>query len=210
VFDRHQQFGVTWTDHDGWRVPEAFSGADAEAACVRASAGLADLSWMLKFDVKGRGLRRPLAIGGGACSWVLGPLHALVTCEPPAREEVLKRLEAPEPKGPDASPPPPMYVTDVTSVFAQFLLAGPRSRQVMSKLSSINVSERSLPNLSCGQTGVAHVGAIVLRKDVGGIAAFHILVSREYAESVWDAIMHAGHEFHLSPFGLRAQRQLNV
>jgi heterotetrameric sarcosine oxidase gamma subunit len=209
LFDRHQRLGAVWTDHYGWRIPDVFTAAESEAACVRESAGLADLSWMLKFDVKGPGLSRPLALGPGVFSWVLGPLHCLVTGEPPAREGALKRLEAPE-AGLDASPFPAIYVTDVTSVFAQFLLGGPRSRQVMSKLTSINVSERSLPNLSCGQTTVAHVGAILLRNDVDGIPAFHMLVSREYAESVWDAVLHAGHEFHLSPFGLRAQRLLNV
>ena len=36
------------------------------------------------------------------------------------------------------------------------------------------------------------------------LPAYHLLVSREYGESVWDAILHAGHEFHIAPFGLKA------
>ena len=81
---------------------------------------------------------------------------------------------------------------------------------MLSKLTSLNASERSLPNHSSRQASVADVGAIILRNDVDGIPAVHVLVSREYAESVWDSIVHAGHEFHLAPFGLRAQRLLNV
>jgi glycine cleavage system aminomethyltransferase T len=73
---------------------------------------------------------------------------------------------------------------------------------VLRKLTSLNVT--TLGNLACGQASVAHVHGKVLRDDIGDIPAFHILVSREYGESVWDAILHAGHEFHMTPFGLKA------
>jgi glycine cleavage system aminomethyltransferase T len=61
-----------------------------------------------------------------------------------------------------------------------------------------------MENLACGQTSLAHVHSIVLRDDLQGVPAFHILVSREYGESVWESILHAGHEFQLAPFGLKA------
>jgi len=199
-----------WTDCYGWRVPDVFTTADSEAARVRESAGCADLSWMLKFDLKGDGLGRAPAVGDGARLWALGPLHRLVTCAPPAREDVLGHLDAARAGGPDSPGRAPLYITEVTSVFAQLLVCGPRAREVLGKLTSLDLSERSLPNLACGQTSVAHVGAIVLRQDADGIPAMHVLVSREYAASVWDAIVHAGHEFNLAPFGLRAQRLLNV
>jgi glycine cleavage system aminomethyltransferase T len=210
LFNQHRRSGAVWTDHYGWQVPAFFAAAGSEAASVRESVGLADLSWMLKFDLKGHGLRRPLALGEDAFSWDLGLLHYLVTCEPPARDGFLGRLEALQAAGSDGSGIPPIYMTDVTSVFAQLLLAGPRSRQVLRKLTSVDVSERPMPDLSCRQTSLAHVGAIILRKDFDGVPAFHVLVSREYGESVWDAILHAGHEFHLSPFGLQAQQLLTV
>ena len=55
---------------------------------------------------------------------------------------------------------------------------------------------------------MAHVHAMVLRKDLKGIPAYHLLVGREYGESVWESVLHAGHEFHITPFGLEAQRLL--
>lgn len=197
-------------EHHGWQVPAYFSKPEDEAARVRESVGLADLSWMLKFDVKGSGLKSPLALGEGAFSWVLGPLHVLVTCNPSARREVMDRYQALQAGGADLSLPPPVYVTEVTSVYAQFLLAGPRCRQVLGKLTSLNLSETSLPDLTCGQSRVAHVHAIILRHDLDGVPAYQLLVSREYGESVWDSVLHAGHEFHLSPFGLQAQQLLKV
>jgi glycine cleavage system aminomethyltransferase T len=210
LFNRHRKSGASWTDHYGWQVPVSFSAARDEAACVRESVGIADLSWMLKFDLKGYGMKSPLALGGGAFSWVLGPLHRLVTCEPSARDGVTERLQRLQAVGSDLSLPPPIYVTEVTSLYAQLLLAGPRCRQVLGKLTSLNLSEGSLPDLSCGQASVANVHAIILRKDLDSIPAYHLLVSREYGESVWDSVVHAGHELRLSPFGLQAQQLLKV
>lgn len=190
-------------EHHGWQVPAYFTFAQKEAAAVCQSAGLADVSWMAKFDLKGHGLKTSPDVKAGARFWRLGPAHGLVTCDPPVRDAVLERLQ------PDVGLPPPVYVTEVTSVYAQFLLAGPRSRDVLRKLTSLNVSETALPDLACGQASLAHVHAIILRQDLGQAPAFHLLVSREYGESIWDAVMHAGHEFHLSPFGLRAQQLLS-
>jgi len=48
------------------------------------------------------------------------------------------------------------------------------------------------------------VRAIILRRDLGPLPAFHLLVSREYGESVWDSLLHAGSEFPITQFGLKA------
>ncbi len=49
-----------------------------------------------------------------------------------------------------------------------------------------------------------------LRQDFPQIPAFILMVGREYGESVWDAVLHAGEEFHMTPFGLRAHEILSV
>jgi len=200
LFHAHERAGASLVEHHGWQVPAYFRWAQKEAEHLSKSAGLSDLSWMTKLDLKGWGLKTPPAVGA-ARAWCLGPQHYLVTCEPPKREALIANLRS-FPASRDLSLPPPVYITDVTSVYAQFLLAGPRSREILRKLTSLNVS--ALENLACGQASVAHVHGTVLRDDLFGLPAFHILVSREYGESVWEAIMHAGHEFQLAPFGLRA------
>lgn len=210
LFNRHRQHGASWIEHHGWQVPACFVTVEGEAACVRRGAGLADLSWMLKFDLKGYGLKSLPALGNRALPWVLAPLHFLLTCDPSDREAVTESLQHFPVAGRALSLPPPIYVTEVTSVYAQFMLAGPRCRDILSKLTSLNLSESSLPDLSCGQSSVAHVHTIILREDLGDIPAYHLLVSREYGESVWEFILHAGHEFQLTPFGLQAQQLLRV
>lgn len=193
-----------FTEHYGWEFPASYRFAESEATSVRQSAGVADISWMVKLDLKGYRLNKSLRLGEKAFSWLLGPLHFLVTCDPADRGVVLTQIKLLQSAGSDLLLPPPLYMTDVSSVYAQFLLAGPKSREVLCKLSSLNISESSLPNLACGQSNVGHVRAIVLREDLNSIPAFHLLVSREYGEAVWESIIHAGQEFELEPFGLEA------
>jgi glycine cleavage system aminomethyltransferase T len=188
LFHRHEQAGASFVDHYGWRVPACFTIAQKEVEQLSKSVAVSDVTWMVKLDVKG--LQTPPEIVDGT-AWRLGPRRFLVTCPPKA-----STLEV----------TPRVYITDVTSVYAQFLLAGPRSRDVLRKLTSLNVT--TLGNLACGQASVAHAHGTLLRDDIGPIPAFHILVSREYGESVWDAILHAGHEFHVAPFGLDALESL--
>jgi heterotetrameric sarcosine oxidase gamma subunit len=187
--------GAPMMDHAGWQTAASFTSPREEMARVSASAGLADVSWMTKLDLKGTGVNALTALDARSRSWALGPAHLLVTCDPEARDSVLAQVSSAD----------GLSVTEVTSVFAQVVLAGPRARDILRKLTSLNVSEAALPDLGCGQTTLAHVrGAILLRQDLGGLPAFHILVGRDYGEDIWDSLLHAGHEFDLAPFGFEA------
>ena len=189
LFHTHIGAGATMGERHGWQVPASFTGAQQEANLLSNSAAVSDLSWTTKLDLKG------CRVKPAGTAWHLSPGHFLITCDPPKREAVIASL-------------PPSYVTDVTSVYAQFLVAGPRSRDILSKVTSLNVA--AFRNLDCGQAAVAHVHAIVLRDDFAGLPAFHVLVSREYAESVWEAVLHSGHEFHAMPCGFEALERLGA
>jgi len=179
LFHLHRRAGASFIEHRSWQLPAFFSSAEQEAAEVRKAVGLADLSHVLKFDLR----REPSHDG-----WWLGANHYWMIVEPPLD--------------------PPSGSIDVSSVYASLCLAGPRSRNVLNKVTSLDVSEVALPNLRGAQGMVAHTHAVVLHEDIGSIPAFHLLVSREYGESVWETIVDAGEEFHLCPFGLTALQSL--
>jgi heterotetrameric sarcosine oxidase gamma subunit len=181
LFHLHQTLGGNFVDQYGWQMPASFSRPEEEVPAVRSRAGLADISYRAKFL---------MVVQPDRYWWRLAARQYLMIGTPP--------LEAPA----DA--------VDVTSVYTNLLLAGPRSRQVLSKLTSLNVTEQSLPNLSCAQASVGHVHCIVLREDLAGLPAYHLLVGRDFAESLWESIAHAGHEFHLCPFGASALQALSV
>jgi len=175
LFYVHHRTGAKFAERYGWEMPFSFTSPESEKLQVREHVGLTDLSYRAKFDTK---TEPPQPF---CC---LGRNHYLVLSESPVD--------------------PPSGATDVTSVYANLFLAGPRSKGVLEKLTSLDISDARLPNLSCAQASLAHVHAIILREDIGSIFGFHLLVSREYGESVWEAILEAGHECHLEPFGLGA------
>ena len=210
LFHMHHETKATMIEHHGWLVPGSFTSREQEASRVRESAGLADISWTLKFDLKGRGLGQRPEIGPEAAWWDVGRLHALVTCEPAAEISLRQRLEQIATAHADPALPPPLCVTDVSSVYAHLSLAGPRAREVLSKLTSLNLSDESMGHPRSAQASVAHVQAALLRRDLNGVRAYELLVSREYAESVWESVLHAGHEFEIVPFGLDALLMLRA
>ena len=193
---RHREMGAAIAEHDGWQVARHFTSPEEEARRVRDTAGLADWSWISKFDLKGYGLSSPPPAEPGVHHWLLAPGHYLVTSQDTGRAKAGLNL------------PAPARWTEVTSLYAALLLAGPRSRDVLAKLTSLNVSDSALPDGACAQSGLSHVHAIVLRQDVGGLLTFLVLVGREYAEFVWDSIMHAGHEYDITPFGIACRSLL--
>lgn len=199
---KHVSMGAAIEDHHGWRVAARFATPEVEAARVREGAGLADVSWMGKIAIKGRGAENEKWSMENGTAWTLAKEHWLVTCAAEHREAVLEAARR------AAAAHPCLRVTDVTSAFAALLLAGPRSRDVLRALTALDVSARAMPDRTCAQTGLAHVHAILLRQDLGPVPAFRVLVDRAYGEYVWDAVMHAGHRHGIVPVGLTASKRM--
>jgi glycine cleavage system aminomethyltransferase T len=160
----------------GWQLPAWYSEPSSELAQVRASAGISDASYLAKLDLRGPAVN----FASPARLWQLTPAHALVTS--PRTIDFI----------------PSSFLTDVTSIYSAILLAGPKARDVLHKLTTLNVSDSAMPESSARQTRVAHVNATILRSE-----GFLILNTRDVAEHVWEALLHAGAQ----PFGMVAQQQ---
>ena len=159
----------------GWQLPAWYTDPSSELEHVRASVGISDVSYLSKLDLRGPAAEFPAP----ARLWQLTPAHALVT-----------------------SPLPIPFVasssvTDVTSVYSAILLVGPKSRQVLHKLTTLNVSDGAMPEGAARQTRLAHVNATILRSE-----GFLILNTRDVVEYVWQALLQVG----AHPFGMVAQQ----
>ena len=89
-------------------------------------------------------------------------------------------------------------------------LAGPRSREVLKKLTDADLSSDAMPYLAASECVIAGVPAIVLRIGFVGELGYEIHVPSQFGLSMWEAILEAGREFSLAPFGLEAQRLLRL
>lgn len=203
----HERMGATRVELSGWEASDHFGSPEDEAAQTRTGVGLADCGWLPKFALKGSELTAAPDLNDNSHAYKLGRGHYLVTCDVDARPAVEARLDSLS-RPSSESDPPAFYTTDVTSVYASFLLAGPRSVDVLRKLTNLDVSDAALPNSASAQAEVEHIHAIIVRNDIGALPAYWLLPGREFGEWFWEAVMHAGKEFNITPFGLAAQRLL--
>jgi sarcosine oxidase subunit alpha len=100
------------------------------------------------------------------------------------------------------------HLTDVTSVYAGMALIGPRSREVLHKLTAIDVRPTALPDGACAETALAGVHALLLYADLGTLPSYEIYVTRDVAEFVWETLLDAGREYGIVPIGFLAYRSI--
>ncbi len=194
-----------------WEVMGHFQSPDSEARNVHERVGLADVSWLGKVDFKGDALRnagedlraRLLKYGIDEI-WELGRGHWLGTFLRAGHDsDLIEKIQENEAGS-------CFHVTDMSSVYAALLLAGPNSRDVLNRLTELDVLNEAFPNLSARETGLAHVHAFLLRDDLDeAIPAFQLLFARSFGEHVWNAVMEAGEQFGILPFGLNAMNIIN-
>jgi sarcosine oxidase subunit alpha len=101
-------------------------------------------------------------------------------------------------------------MTDVTQGLAAVNLAGPRSREIMGKLCELDCSSEAFTYLDGKRADVAGVPCLILRIGFVGEVGYEIHCPSAQGEHLWDALLEAGEEFGLKPFGLEPQRILRL
>jgi sarcosine oxidase subunit alpha len=97
-----------------------------------------------------------------------------------------------------------------TGAFAAVNLAGPLSRQVLAKLTTLDLSSAAFPFVAAREAEVAGIPARLMRVGFVGEVGFEIHVPAEHGAALWDAIMAAGEPHGIRPFGVEAQRVLRL
>jgi sarcosine oxidase subunit alpha len=101
-------------------------------------------------------------------------------------------------------------IVNATGAFAALNLAGPQSRAVLARLTSVDLSHAAFPYLGLRETEVAGAPVRLMRVGFVGETGYEIHVPAEYALHVWDAIVEAGRPEGIRPFGVEAQRMLRL
>jgi sarcosine oxidase subunit gamma len=203
--------GKATVERAGWRVVATFSTAEAEAAAVQRSVGLADLSPWGKIQIQGAealpALKTTFGDAPAAIGAVTAPAGGLLAClsrdgwylaVPPGGEVAALVTLRGNLRG-------FAHAVDVTHGNAAFLLAGPNSLDVMPKVCGLDFRPRAFPNRTVRQSSVARLRTIIIRDDLpGGVPAFHLHLSRSEAEYLWDTLLDAASEFGGQPVGATA------
>ncbi len=103
-----------------------------------------------------------------------------------------------------------VQLTDLTQGLSAVNLAGPRARQILSELTDIDCSPEAFKYLDGKQAKVAGVECLILRIGFVGEVGYEIHFPAAHGEYVWDALMEAGRDQGIRPFGLEPQRILRL
>ncbi len=103
-----------------------------------------------------------------------------------------------------------VHAANVAEAFAAFNLAGPQSRAVLRKLTGADVSNTAFPYMHVRQIEVAGVPCRVMRIGFTGELSYEIHAPTGYALHLWEALIEAGQEHDIRPFGVEAQRVLRL
>jgi 4-methylaminobutanoate oxidase (formaldehyde-forming) len=105
--------------------------------------------------------------------------------------------------------PADAIVTDVTSGWATLHLAGPRSRELLSRLTDSDVSGEAWPFLHGETIDVARAKALALRVSFTGELGWELLVPTEFVADLYEHIVRAGADLglrHAGAFAFEAAR----
>ena len=103
-----------------------------------------------------------------------------------------------------------VHLTDVTQGLSAVNLAGPRAREIMGRVTELDCSAEGFTYLDGKQADVAGVPSLILRIGFVGEVGYEIHCPSAQGEHLWDALMDAGREFGVKPFGLEPQRLLRL
>ncbi len=95
----------------------------------------------------------------------------------------------------------------VTEQWAQYAIAGPNSRKLLQKIidKDHDISNEAFPYMACGEVTVCGgVRARLFRLSFSGELAFELGVPARYGDSLIKALMSAGEEFGVTPYGTEA------
>jgi len=97
-----------------------------------------------------------------------------------------------------------VYTANVTEQFAQVAVVGPNARKVLEKLGGMDVSKESLGFMEWADGTLGGFSARVYRISFSGELSYEIAVPASQGRAFWDALLAAGAEYNVMPYGTEA------
>ncbi|MGG5810437.1 GcvT family protein [Falsiroseomonas sp. CW058] len=219
--------GVEPVEEPTYRRSNAFPHVRAECHAVRTNVGLYETSNYAKYEVTGRGARRwldrvfacriprpgrmaiaPMLNEAGR---IMGDLS--IACIAEDRYLIVGSGFA------EAfhmrwfwrqRPPEDVFVRSACSTLTGFALSGPRSRDVLAKVASADVSNDAFRFFAVKEMAVGMSPALVQRAGFTGELGYEIWVTPDYQLQLFEDLVAAGEEFGMALYGGRAISSLRL
>jgi sarcosine oxidase subunit alpha len=138
----------------------------------------------------------------------LGENHFLMTTTTGGAARVLGWMERwVQTEWPDMQ----VYMTTVTDQWSTFAVVGPQSRTVLGRVcQDVDLSNAAFPFMSWCEGTVAGVAARIMRISFSGEMSFEVNVPSNYGASVWKALLEAGADLDITPYGTESMHVLRA
>ena len=102
------------------------------------------------------------------------------------------------------------FVTDVTSGYTLINIQGPKSRDLLSRITSTDLSNEAFPYMSGKEIDFAYARPLALRVTYEGELGWELHVPTEFSVHVYEVLVDAGAEFGLKHAGFQALNTLRI
>jgi sarcosine oxidase subunit alpha len=216
----HAAHGALFVANNGWQTVTRYADLAAEEAAIRTGLGLADVSASAKLALQGPGVAivaqalvadraadRPHAVGslssgGKTLACRLTDDHLLLLAMGPEVADLSAALA-------DLCREQPLLSSDMTSALAGFLLVGPHVEVFLRRVTHLDVRPTAFPVNSCVETSLAGVEALLVKLGEP-TSSIRIYVAWDMAVFVWERLLEAGHDWHITPIGTEVLRTLGA
>jgi len=231
----HERHGARPLVAGQWVRPDHYGDPQEEARGVRERVGIIDVTPLGKLDLRGPDVPRllnavyvnkwsRLDVGsvryGVMCSedgvvmddgvtGHLGPDRYLMSTTSSGAAAVWEHLEGVlQTEHPDWQ----VHVTPLTTFYASINVAGPRSRELLGRLTEgVDLSADAFPYMRVREGRIAGVDdCLMWRIGFTGELSFEIHVPASYGRHVWEALLDRGQDLGVGAFGVEAQRILRL
>lgn len=217
-----------------WIRPDHYGDPEAEVKAVRESVGIVDVSPIGKIDLRGTDIPEllefvyinrwsKLEIGkvryGVMCAedgvilddgvtGRLGENHYMMSTTSGGAGTVWNWIDEWLQTG---FPEWDVKMTAVTDGYASINVAGPRSRELVGRLTDIDLDPGAFPYMQVRTGTMAGVDdCFVWRIGFTGELSYEIHIPSSHGLAVWEALLDAGSDLGVRPFGVEAQRILRL
>jgi sarcosine oxidase subunit alpha len=206
---------------------------DREVGYVRRAVGVCDVSTLGKIDIQGPDAAKLLdfvytgmfstlkegrvryglmlredgtVMDDGTCAR-MGPEHYVMTTTTAAAGEVMRHLEF---VCQMLHPEWAVAFTSVTEQWAQFAVAGPKSRELLGGVLDSAIDNGSWPFMACGEMGVMGVAGRLFRISFSGEHAYEVAVPARYGAALFEALVERAEALGGGAYGMEALNVLRI
>uniref|UniRef100_UPI003B51A4E1 sarcosine oxidase subunit alpha family protein n=1 Tax=Roseovarius indicus TaxID=540747 RepID=UPI003B51A4E1 len=206
---------------------------DREVGMVRAHVGVCDVSTLGKIDIQGPDagafldfvytnmfstlkvgrvryglmLREDGHVMDDGTTARLGENHYVMTTTTAAAGEVMRHLEFVQQC---LRPEMDVRFVSVTEQWAQFAVAGPKSRELLNGLLDAAIDDEAWPFMSCGEVSVGGVKGRLFRISFSGEHSYEVAVPARYGASLFSELVTRAEALEGGPYGMEALNVLRI